>query len=323
MADTVTAHLHGEQPSFCRPSAQLAPQRRYLHLQPQLVHQQQHQRPPQRAREEALRVASERQRQKETLRVAAEERERRRVAEQALRVAAEGAGWLPPPSLAAPPATGRAAPRWPMEIVDSRFEKERCARAICCDECGEWYRGNTVGAFWHTRGMPAAEFRRAAWERGEWDASWYCIECCAEYWECSEKEVLEYLGFSKRQSQKDQFMSARAVSASTGPRNPPTRRRPACITDTRFEKRRDLRTTRCDECGAQKFGNKAGAFCHSHDMPPAGEREAAWECGDWDATWYCTECYMRYYDCSYEAACDMLGFSERDAKKARYAYAKA
>ena len=30
-------------------------------------------------------------------------------------------------------------------------------------------------------------------------------------------------------------------------------------------------------------------------MPPTEERAAAWERGDWDATWYCTKCYMRYY----------------------------
>ena len=142
--------------------------------------------------------------------------------------------------------------------------------------------------------MPAAKFRRARWERGEWDASWYCTECYAEYWDCSVEKVMEYLGFSKRQSRKDQFMSARAVSASTGLANPPKARKPASIADTRFEKKRELRQTRCDECNELKSGNEAGAFCHRQNMPPAGERKAAWECGDWDASWYCTECYMRY-----------------------------
>ena len=193
---------------------------------------------------------------------------------------------------------------------------------MCCDECREWYRGNAVGTFWRTRDMPAAEFRRAAWEQGDWDASWYCIECCAEYWECSEQEVMEYLGFSKRQSRKDQFMSARAVSASTGPANPPKAKKPASIADTRFEKKRELRQTRCDQCKKLKGGNEAGAFCHRQNMPPAGERKAAWECGDWDASWYCTECYIKYYNCSYEAVCDMLGFSGRAGKKARYAKGK-
>ena len=271
-----------------------------------------------RMKEQARRVAAEeteRQRQEEeALRAAAEEarkqeeaqRERARVEEQARRVAAE--------------------PPRPMTITDSRFEiGGRSNRAIRCDACGSWYRGNAVGTFWHTGAgvMPAAEFRRAAWERGEWDASWYCIECCAEYWECEEQEVMEYLGFSKRQSGKDQFMSARAVSASTGPANPPKARKPASIADTRFEKKRELRQTRCDQCNELKGGNEAGAFCHRQNMPPAGERKAAWECGDWDATWYCTECYMLYYNCSYGAVCDMLGFTGRAGKKARYAKGKA
>ena len=126
-----------------------------------------------------------------------------------------------------------------------------------------------------------------------------------------------YLGFTKRQSQKDQFVSARAASASTGPANPPKPRKPASIADTRFLQKRELRRARCGQCGELKGGNEAGAFWHRHNMPPWVEREAAWECGDWDATWYCTECYMVYCNCSYGAVCDMLGFSARSAKKAR------
>ena len=169
--------------------------------------------------------------------------------------------------------------------------------------------------------MLAVEFRRAAWERGEWDASWYCIQCYAEYWECSEMEVMEYLGFTARQDQKDQFMRARAAGASTRPANPSKPRKPASIKDARFEKKRELRTTRCDQCGELRGGNDAGAFSHRQNMPPAGERKVAWERGDWDATWYCTECYMVYYNCSHRTVCDMLGFTERAMKKARHATA--
>ena len=96
----------------------------------------------------------------------------------------------------------------------------------------------------------------------------------------SDEEVMEYLGFSKRQYQKDQFATACAVSASTGPANPPTPRRPASIMDTRFEKRRERRTIRCDRCWEWKRGNNAGAFCDRHQMPRAGERKAAWDRGD-------------------------------------------
>ena len=80
---------------------------------------------------------------------------------------------------AAPPATGRGSQPRPMEIIDSRFQKGRSSRAICCDERRTWHGGNAVGAFWRSRGMLAVEFRRGAWERGEWGASWYCPQCYA------------------------------------------------------------------------------------------------------------------------------------------------
>ena len=46
----------------------------------------------------------------------------------------------------------------------------------------------------------------------------------------------------------------------------------------------------------------------------------ALERGDWDATWYCIDCYMRYYICSYRAVCHRLGSIARAAKKALYAH---
>ena len=133
---------------------------------------------------------------------------------------------------------------------------------------------------------------------------------------------MEHLGFSKRQSRKDKFRRARAVSAPTGPANPPIARKPASIADTRFEKQRELRQIRCDHCEQLKGGNAAGAFCHRKNMPRAGERQAAWERGDWDATWYCIECYMLLYDRSYKDVCNILGFATRHAKKARFVEGK-
>ena len=108
-----------------------------------------------------------------------------------------------------------ARPR-PIEIVDSRFEKGRSDRAIRCDGCRVWHRGNVVGTFWWRRGMPSAGLRRAAWERGDWDASWYCIPCCAKYWDCSDCEVRAFLGFSARQAQKDKFKPTERRSPSSG-----------------------------------------------------------------------------------------------------------
>ena len=209
----------------------------------------------------------------------------------------------------------------PKTITDSRFEiGGRYNRALHCDECGIWFRGGDVGTFWHTgpRVMPPAESRKAAWERGDWDASWYCIECCADYWECEAEQVKEYLGFSNQQSRKVLSMGTRAASASTGPANPPKAKKPARIDDTRFAKERELRHTRCDECKQMKGGNEAGAFCYRENMPAAGEREAAWVRGEWDASWYCTQCYMLYWKCLYEEVRDRLNFSERAGKKARF-----
>ena len=125
--------------------------------------------------------------------------------------------------------------------------------------------------------------------------------------------------FFLRLSQKDQFMSARAASASTSPKNPPKPRTPARIADTRYEIKRELRKERCDHCHELESGNAAGAFWHRQNTPTAGEREAAWERGEWDANWYCADCHMEYHSCSYERVCDMLGLTRRNAKNARYA----
>ena len=105
-----------------------------------------------------------------------------------------------PPLAMSPSIQARS---WPTEIEDSRFEKVRCDRHIRCDGCRLWYRGNAVGTFWWRRGMPSAASRRAAWARGDWDASWYCIPCCARYWDCSDCEANAFLGFSARNALKD------------------------------------------------------------------------------------------------------------------------
>jgi len=123
------------------------------------------------------------------------------------------------------------------------------------------------------------------------------------YWECSVNEALDYIEYRKR-----------AASVSTGFVNPPKPRNPAIIDDSRFDKSRGQREHRCDKCEKLKVGNRAGAFRHIKNAPRAGDRKAAWERGDWDATWYCTDCYKLYYNCSYDAVFDMLGFTERAAK---------
>ena len=72
-----------------------------------------------------------------------------------------------------------------------------------------------------------------------------------------------------------------------------------------------------------KRGDTASAFWHRENMPALLDRDAAWERGDWDATWYCIKCYMRYYDCSYEEVLEILSFVERAEKKAKRGHREA
>ena len=134
---------------------------------------------------------------------------------------------------------------------------------------------------------------------------------------------MQLLGFTKQQSGKDPCTSARAYSFSTGPANPPKASKPAIIEDSRFGKDRELRRIICDWCYELKVGNEAGAFWDREAMPVAGARQAAWERGAWDASWYCIDCYVLYYNCSYEAVYHKLGFSKRAQKKARFAKGRA
>ena len=170
--------------------------------------------------------------------------------------------------------------------------------------------GNDVGTFWDTEGMPDVEYRKTAWEAGDWNASWYCIQCWGEYWHCTKEEVMYYLGFTKRQCDKELFMNTRAFNAFRY-----ILRKPPTITDTRFAKERQFRQIRCCGCREVKCGNEAGAFVDR--CLPAGERKQAWENGLWDASWYCIDCYMQYYKLSREEVCDLLGFTERARKKCR------
>ncbi len=86
----------------------------------------------------ALRQQEEAQRERlrveeQARRVAAEEAERLRQQEEALRVAAEER--VLAERKRKQEEAQREAARKPMKISDSRFEKGRCHRGICCDEC--------------------------------------------------------------------------------------------------------------------------------------------------------------------------------------------
>ena len=88
---------------------------------------------------------------------------------------------------------------------------------------------------------------------------------------------------------------------------------PPVVNDGRFGRDKAARTIQCDICKGFFKGNGAGAFACSPVGKQTGEkiatmdRQKAWECGRWDALWFCDAC------CPLP---DNLG--ERMAKKAAY-----
>ena len=130
---------------------------------------------------------------------------------------------------AATPAASRAAPPRPMNMFDSTFEKVKCARALVATSV----HFGTVGPLKLSGTLEAC--RLLSFEEQFGNEVMYRTECCAEYGECSEKEVMEHLGFGKRQSQgpiRERTRSQRLYS----PANPRKPTKLASMTDTRFEK---------------------------------------------------------------------------------------
>jgi hypothetical protein len=51
----------------------------------------------------------------------------------------------------------------------------------------------------YKRELPPSHHRQTLWGDGEWDATWYCLACWAEYWGLqSIEEVKDKLGWTKR-----------------------------------------------------------------------------------------------------------------------------
>ena len=99
------------------------------------------------------------------------------------------------------PAARRSPPD--VHVHDERFsEKRREMRWVRCDECHDWRQGNMAGVFVNKpEGMQKlldVIDREWFWWNGKWDASWYCIRCLSDYFDCSEKAVLDYYGMTKR-----------------------------------------------------------------------------------------------------------------------------
>ena len=95
-------------------------------------------------------------------------------------------------------------------------------------------------------------------------------------------------------------------------------RHPADVTDERFMVDRKRRWVRCDDCGFEKRGDAAGRFLCREGMPDAGRRWLAWWLGNWNATWYCVECYARVRCTTPHAIRRDFGFTERAERKRSY-----
>ena len=84
-------------------------------------------------------------------------------------------------------------------VYDLRFfEKNRDERVYRCDRCGLRFKGGSVGRFCHVDPIPAAKFREAEWERGKWNATWFCISCHAEVLDRTEEQIMTDFGFRRR-----------------------------------------------------------------------------------------------------------------------------
>ena len=101
--------------------------------------------------------------------------------------------------------SAEASVRRPSKVIDNRFLKGRGQRTIRCDDCQKWFRGNAVGTFMHSKNAPRSEFRKQAWLRNTWDATWYCIRCCGQYWNLTDAKVMKYLRFPERQVQRNEY----------------------------------------------------------------------------------------------------------------------
>ena len=112
-------------------------------------------------------------------------------------------------------AEGFPVHRQPKVVSDNRFEMERKERWVYCDGCGTECNHNYKGDFFlaaqrhyhkhfflsydeHMFALPLAAKRAELWEKGSFDARWYCIQCYGKEWQMNTGKVAEVLGFTAR-----------------------------------------------------------------------------------------------------------------------------
>ena len=110
-------------------------------------------------------------------------------------------------------AEGYPVHRRPTKVLDNRFAYERIKRWVYCDGCGTKCNHNYKGDFFlaaqrhyhkhfhlsydeHMFALPLSARREELWEKGSFDARWYCIKCYGKTWQMNPGYVAEMLGFT-------------------------------------------------------------------------------------------------------------------------------
>ena len=168
-------------------------------------------------------------------------------------------------------------PRKPELVSDLRFQLKRSRRLVLCNQCYELFQGSGVGAFAPSaRKAPASE-RMRLWMAGQVDASWYCVECWAEYTGRTVDRIPEYLGWTDRDTKRREHQLAKL-------------RRPRCVgqDDERFTNPdKGTRLVFCDapRCLKRCRGIDSGHFV-SRELPPVPQRRRLWAEGALDMRFF-------------------------------------
>ena len=118
----------------------------------------------------------------------------------------------------------RPRERAPPQCNDKRFEYHRNQRWAFCDACdtkkneGEFLcvAGPRKEDFEHegsTRvnySLPPAFTRKLAWEKGEFDATWWCVKCYAKKWDATPEDVRQMLGWVKWRDSRQKYNTIRS-----------------------------------------------------------------------------------------------------------------
>ena len=157
-------------------------------------------------------------------------------------------------------------------------------RLVQCDGCHDLFYGSGKGSFVRrTCAVPAGE-RWRLWDMGQLDGHWYCLECWAKYADLPVQVMPEYLGWADRDAKRVQYVQRR-------------NRRPRNIhnDDERFSNKcLQTRLIFCDfpRCMKPCKGVQSGYFLTAK-LPAHAERQALWESGDLDLTFYCQRHYQQ------------------------------